>query len=96
MTFYLLIIHALNFMAPAAGLAVLMVLLTYVLAPIFKSNRPLARMLLAQAAIIFIATLLVAVLGLVVFGQDAKMTTYSAMVLVAAACQAWRMRTLRK
>ena len=96
MTIYLLINHALNFMAPAAGLAVLTVGLTYVCAPIFKSNRPLARMLLTQAAIIFIATLLVAVLGLVVFGQDAKMTTYSAMVLVAAACQAWRMRALRK
>ncbi len=87
MTAYLLTNHLLNFLAPAAVLALLLVLLTRVFARFFKSKRPLAQTLWAQAAIIFIANTGVLVAGLVIFGRDGKMLTYAAMVLVAALCQ---------
>ena len=95
MTFYLLANHLLNLVLPAAAVALLLVLATQLMGGIFKSKRPLAHSWYAQAAIVFVANVVVLVAGLVFFGHDGKMLTYAAMVAGAAACQwvllgAWR------
>ena len=87
MTAYLLTNHLLNFMVPAAVVALLLVLLARVFAWFFKSKKPVAQTLWVQAAIIFIANLAILTAGLVFFGYDGKMLTYVAMVLGAALCQ---------
>ena len=87
MTAYLLTNHLLNFIAPAASVALLLVLLSRLSFGFFKSNRPLARAWSAQAAIIFIAGVFILTTGLLVFGRDGKMMTYAALVLGAALCQ---------
>jgi hypothetical protein len=84
MTAYLLANHLLNFIAPAAAVAVLMVLLPRLFFGFFRSNRGFAQSIWAQAAIIFVANLIVLAAGLVVFGRDGKMATYTALVVVAA------------
>ena len=92
MTAYLLTNHLLNFIAPAAFVALVLVLLAGVFSRFSRSKRPPAPGLWTQAAIIFIVNLLVLIAGLVFFGNDAKMLTYAALVLAAAACQwaLWR------
>ena len=77
----------LNFMAPAAFVALLLVLLTRVAPRLFASKRPVALSFIAQAAIIFIAGLLPLLAGLVVFDRDGKMASYALMALGAATCQ---------
>ena len=97
MTFYLLANHLLNFVAPAAFLALLMVSLSALL-PFPKSNafkfkaggkagrlnRPSWRW---QFVIVFAANLLVTVCGLVFFGHDGRLLTYATMALAAALVQ---------
>lgn len=92
MTAYLLTNHLLNFMAPAAFVALGLVLLARVFARFFVSKPPLVAGLCAQLAIVFVANVLVLATGLVFFGNDGKMATHAAMVLVAAVCQwvLWR------
>ena len=87
MTAYLLTDHILNFIAPAAVVALLLVLLSRFFSRFLLPKRPFSQTILAQAAIIFIVNVLVLVAGLVFFGNDGKMVTYAAMVLVAAVCQ---------
>lgn len=87
MTAYLLTDHLLNFMAPALFVALGLVLLTRLLGRFLRSKRAPAQSLWAQVAIIFIVNLLVLAAGLVFFGNDGKMLTYTALVLCAAACQ---------
>ena len=77
----------LNFMAPAAFVALLLVLLTRIAPRFFTSKRSVAPSLLAQAAIIFIANVLLLLAGLVLFGRDGKMASYALMALGAATCQ---------
>ena len=77
----------LNFMAPAAFVALLLVLLTRTAPRFFTSKRSLAPSLLSQAAIIFIANVLLLLAGLVLFGRDGKMASYALMALGAATCQ---------
>ena len=77
----------LNFMAPAAFVALLLVLLTRVAPRLFASKRPAALSYIAQAAIVFIAGLLPLLAGLVLFGRDGKMAGYALMALGAATCQ---------
>ena len=77
----------LNFMAPAAIVALLLVLLTRVAPRLCASKRPAAISFIAQAAIVFIAGLLPLSAGLVVFGRDGKMASYALMALGAATCQ---------
>lgn len=79
--------HAINFVAPALWLAVLMPLLSRY----FMKKAPLVHTLLVQVAIHFAVLALVLVLGLWVFGRDGKMLTYLAMVLLSATSQ-WFMR----
>ena len=78
--------HVLNFLAPAAWLAIVMTL-----APrIFKINRVVKPSIRAMAAINFIVSLAALLLGLVFFGRDGKMASYVAMVLLCATSQ-WLM-----
>ena len=86
MTAYLLLDHILNFIAPAAAVALLLVLLGRIFNRFLVSKRPFTQSIWAQVAIIFIVNVLVLVAGLVVFGNDGKMATYAAMVFAAAAC----------
>ncbi len=92
MTFYLLTNHLLNFVAPSAFLALLMVGLSSLL-PLSNSkaggnaarlSRPSWRW---QFALVFAANLLVTIGGLVFFGHDGRLLTYAAMALAAALVQ---------
>lgn len=87
MTAYLLTDHLLNFIAPAAVVALLLVLLSRVLNRFLVSKRPFTQSIWAQAATVFIVNVIVLMAGLVFFGNDGKMATYAAMVLAAAICQ---------
>lgn len=86
MTAYLLTNHLLNFVAPAAAVALLMVLLTRPLSRWFGAGKSM-RTARAQFLIVFAVNLLVLVAGLLVFGHDGKMTTYALLVIVAAVAQ---------
>lgn len=77
----------LNFMAPAAFVALFVVMVVHVFARFFKAKRPLALSLPAQLAIIFVASLAVLVAGLVIFGRDGKMASYALLAVGAATCQ---------
>lgn len=87
MTIYLLTDHVLNFLVPAAVLALLLVLSSRFFGRFLRSKNPAAQSIYAQTAIIFIVNLCVLVAGLVGFGNDGKMATYAAMVLCSALCQ---------
>ncbi|MEI8171709.1 MAG: hypothetical protein WCG50_18695 [Rhodoferax sp.] len=75
--------HLLNFVAPAAWLALGVTLV----ARIFIKNRPVALTLPAQAAINFVVAVMVLGIGLWVFGRDGKMLTYTGMALLSATSQ---------
>lgn len=85
-----LLIHALNFAAPAAFLAVLMPLLARLIL-----RRQQARLNLSmQMLVTFAVCLAVLLAGLMFFGRDGKLATYAALVLAAATnqwmmCKAW-------
>ena len=87
MTALNLINQWLNFMAPAAGVALLLVLLTRVFSGFLKSKRPPTHSWRAQAAIVFVAGVLLLLAGLVVFGRDGKIATYALLAVGAATCQ---------
>jgi hypothetical protein len=75
--------HVLNFAAPAAFVAFLVPYLSRFI----LSKRPASFSIRAQAAINFVACWVVLFTGLWLFGQDGKMATYLAMVLVSATVQ---------
>lgn len=87
MTALNLINQLLNFVAPAACVALLLVLLARIFSGFLRSKRPLAHTLWAQAAIVFIAGVLLLLTGLVLFGRDGKMATYALLAVGAATCQ---------
>ena len=87
MTALNLINQWLNFMAPAAGVALLLVLLTRVFSGFLKPKRPLAPSWWAQVAIVFVAGVLLLLAGLVVFGHDGKIATYALLAAGAGTCQ---------
>ena len=82
-----LLIHLLNFVAPAMALALVLPAVAQILGR--KTSARLAWW--SQVAIVFIACSVALVLGLVYFGRDGKMATYVAMVLVGASTQ-WFLR----
>lgn len=84
MTAYLLLDHLFNLYAPAAGVALLLVLLSRTRSLVFKSKSPLAKTFIASVATVFIVNAVVLSVGLVLFGHDGKMATYAAMVGGAA------------
>ncbi len=86
MTAYLLLNHLLNFVAPAAFVAVLMVLSARLFGGFLQRKGSPAQSIWARAAIIFVVNMLVLAAGLVVFGRDGKMATYAALVVGAALC----------
>ena len=77
------LIHAVNFAAPAAFLAVLMPLLAKLMMP--RRSTMLAGW--SQVLISFAVCLALLLLGLVFFGRDGKMATYALLVLGAATTQ---------
>ncbi len=87
MTAYLLTDHLLNLVAPAAVVALLLLLLASFFGRFSGAKRPVAPSIWPRLAIIFIVNLMVLVAGLVLFGNDGKMATYAALVLAAATCQ---------
>lgn len=78
-----MLIHALNFAAPAAFTAVLMPLLAKLI--MRRQQALLAGW--AQVLVNFAVCIAVLLLGLVFFGRDGKMATYAALVLGAATSQ---------
>lgn len=86
----------LNFMAPAAFVALLLVSVSRVAPRFFASKRAVALSPLAQTAIVFVASLLPLLLGLVLFGRDGKMASYALMALGAATCQWLLLRGWRR
>ena len=87
MTAYLLTNHLLNFIAPAAWVALLLVVSLRLFFGFFQSKRPFVHSWWAQIAIIFVVNLFALTAGLLLFGHDGKMLTYAALVLGAALCQ---------
>jgi hypothetical protein len=83
MGFLALLNHAINFVAPAAWLALLVPLLSRY----FMKKRPVAHTYTSQAAIHFVAGLVALLIGLALFGRDGKMLTYLAVVLLIATSQ---------
>jgi len=79
--------HLLNFAAPAAVLAVLLVPGSRV----FIRNSAPAVFWWAQAAIVFVVGCAVLLAGLWLLGRDGKVLTYAALVLATATCQ-WLLR----
>lgn len=79
--------HLLNFAAPAAVLALVLVPVSR----IFIRNSPQAIAWWAQAAIVFAVGCGVLLVGLWILGRDGKVLTYAALVLAAATCQ-WLLR----
>lgn len=87
MTAYLLTDHILNFIAPAAVVALLLVLSGRFFSRFLVSKKPKVPSIWVNMAIVFLVNLVVLATGLVFFGHDGKMATYAAMVLAAAVCQ---------
>ena len=77
----------LNFMAPAAFVALLVLLVARIFTRFFRSKKALTPSAWAQLAIIFVVSLAILVAGLVVFGRDGKMASYALLALGAASCQ---------
>lgn len=88
MTFLLFLGHAMSFVAPAAGVALLLWLG-------LRARRAVRLGKLAQFGLLFAAGVVVLVVGLVVFGRDGRMTTYAALVLVQGSV-AWWLRGPRR
>jgi hypothetical protein len=87
MTAFLLINQWLNFVAPAAAVAGLVVGLAWVFSRFLRSKRPVVLTLWVQFAIVFVAGVLLLLLGLVVFGRDGKMASYALLAVGVATCQ---------
>ncbi|MDP3227357.1 MAG: hypothetical protein Q8N13_05215 [Acidovorax sp.] len=75
--------HLLNFVAPAAAMALLLGLS----GRIFGSKTPMALGWWARVAIVFAMGVAVLAAGIVVWGRDGKMLTYAALVVACATCQ---------
>ena len=84
MTVWLLILHLFNFVLPALAMAALMPWAGHWV--MGSGGAPLRRRMAVHA----VAGVLVLVAGLVVQGHDGKMSTYLALVLVAATAE-WAM-----
>ncbi|MBX3586513.1 MAG: hypothetical protein KF796_07705 [Ramlibacter sp.] len=78
-----LLLHLLNFLAPALGVALLLT----GLARLIMKKQAAAPAWYAQTAINFVAGLVALAAGLAVFGRDGKMATYAVLVLACAASQ---------
>jgi 4-amino-4-deoxy-L-arabinose transferase-like glycosyltransferase len=84
MGFLDLVNHLANFLAPALAVALVLAFV----GPFLMPKRPGAQAFTAQVAINFVAGAVALVLGLWFFGNDGKMATYAAMLLLSSAAQA--------
>ena len=91
MTAYLLANHLLNFVAPAALVAVLVGVFSRPFSGLFGSKRSFTHSWRAQLAINFVVGVMVLTAGLVLLGRDGKMLTYLVLVLAMAASQWWQL-----
>lgn len=96
MTLYLLINHLLNFMAPAALIALLLTGCSRYFPRFFTQEEAPASRWPVQLAFNFAVGLGVLLLGLLVLGRDGKMMTYLALVLAMATSQWWQLGGGRK
>ena len=78
-----MLIHLLNFAAPALGVALGVSLFSLLLV----KNRAPGLAIYAQAAINFVVCLMALAAGLWFFGRDGVMATYGAMLLCVASSQ---------
>lgn len=78
-----LLFHVLNFLAPALAMALVMP----VVGLIWQKNTAFPLKWRTQFAIVFIASALALIVGLVILGRDGKMATYLGLVLTAASTQ---------
>ena len=76
--------HLFNFLAPALVVSLVLALL----GPFLLRKRPGASVLIAQAAMNFVAGAAALLIGLWFFGNDGKMASYAAMLLLCTAAQA--------
>ncbi|RZL90671.1 MAG: hypothetical protein EOP82_15115 [Variovorax sp.] len=86
-----LLIHLLNFAAPAFFVALSLAVLFRLL----MRKRSAATGLGMQIVLNFLAGLLVLAAGLWFFGRDGRMATYAAMVAVCGTVQWWLLRAWR-
>ena len=86
MTPYLLLIHLLNLIAPAAAVALIMTAVSAWL-PGFSRTRPMLPGFIKPFFLGFALNLVVLVGGLAIFRADGKLLTYAALVLVSAVYQ---------
>lgn len=91
MTAFDLLIHLLNFAAPAVFVALILALLLR----LALRNRRFVRSLWSQFAINAVVGLVVLGAGLVFFGRDGRMATYVALVAVCGSVQWWMLRGWR-
>lgn len=75
--------HLLNFVAPAAAIALVLVLA----GRLVGSRTPVALSWWARWAILFAVGVATLAAGLVVWGRDGKMASYGMLVLACATCQ---------
>lgn len=87
MTAYLLVDHLLNLLAPAALIALLLVVFSRLFSGFFGSKHSFAKTWWLQVAINFVVGAGVLAAGLVLLGRDGKMLTYVALVLAMALSQ---------
>lgn len=88
MSLWLMALHLLNFLAPAAVLAMLLAAVE----AFFKRKRPVAFTLFWVSAIYFFAAVAVLLLGLALLGRDGKLLTYAGLVVTLGSLAAWRHR----
>ena len=91
MTAYLLTNHLLNFVAPAALAAFLLVVFSRLFFGFFGSKKTPVLSMWVQAAINFVVGVLVLVAGLVLLGHDGKMVTYVGLSVAMAISQWWQL-----
>jgi hypothetical protein len=91
MTAYLLVDHLLNLVAPAALIALLLVVFSRLFPQFFTSKQSFAQAIWAQVAINFVVGAGVLAAGLVLLGRDGKMLTYVVLVVAVAVSQWWQL-----
>lgn len=85
MTFLALLGHLANFIAPAVGVAVLL----WLFSRLWPRSNPVRWAARKELLALVALGAVVLLLGLVVFGRDAKMFTYTALVLAQGSLVWW-------
>lgn len=96
MTAYLLVDHLLNFAAPAAMIALLLVVFSRLFYGFLRPKQSFLHTWYAQLAINFAVGASVLAAGLVLLGRDGKMLTYVVLVLTMAVSQWWQLGSWRR